>query len=91
MRKLFKHKKDTCQMVQCTCTQSEQYVCCCYVYLERLSMSICVISGHWSELERQDVHFSFHSLVVTAKYDVLYAYIMIGPLTSVSIFFEVKK
>ena len=33
-------------------------------------MSTCVISGHWSELERQDVHFSFHSLVVTAKYDV---------------------
>ena len=30
-------------------------------------MSICVISGHWSELERQGVHFSFHS---TAKYDV---------------------
>ena len=54
-------------------------------------MSICVISGHWSELERQGVHFSFHSLVVTAKYDVLYAYIIIGPLTSVSIFFEVKK
>ena len=55
-------------------------------------MSICVISGHWSELERQGVHFSFHSLVVTAKYDVsIYIYIMIGPLTSVSIFFEVKK
>ena len=56
-------------------------------------MSICVISGHWSELERQGVHFSFHSLVVTAKYDVstVYAYIIIGPLTSVSIFFEVKK
>ena len=53
-------------------------------------MSICVISGHWSELERQGVHFSFH-LVVTAKYDVLYAYIINGPLTSVSIFFEVKK
>ena len=53
-------------------------------------MSICVISGHWSEFERQGVHFSFH-LVVTAKYDVLYAYIIIGPLTSVSIFFEVKK
>ena len=54
-------------------------------------MSICVISGHWSELERQGVHFSFHSLVVTAKYDVLYAYIIIGHLTSVSIFFEVKN
>ena len=53
-------------------------------------MSICVISGHWSELERQGVHFSFH-LVVTEKYDVLNAYIIIGPLTSVSIFFEVKK
>ena len=53
-------------------------------------MSICVISGHWSELERQGVHFSFH-LVVTAKYDVLYAYIINGPLTSVSIFFEVKN
>ena len=50
-------------------------------------MSICVISGHWSELERQGVHFSFH-LVVTAKYDVLNAYIIIGPLTSVSIFFH---
>ena len=53
-------------------------------------MSICVISGHWPELERQGVHFSFHSLVVTAKYDVLYAYIIIGPLTLVSIFFEVN-
>ena len=41
-------------------------------------MSICVISGHWSELERRGVHFSFHSLV-TAQYDVLYAYIIIGP------------
>ena len=54
-------------------------------------MSICVISGHWSELERQGVHFSFHSLVVTEQYDALYAYIIIGPLTSVSIFFEVKN
>ena len=64
-------------MVQCTCTQSEQY-------LERLSMAIRdrVISGYWSELERQGVHFLFHSLVVSAKYDVLYAYIIIDPLTS---------